>query len=97
MPIRLEISNKIFGISHAATYSSYMAEGYLPMHHRALSPQNIVEVLERYAQHAREHVLNAVDKLDGKGSPLVQFVVPPAYYSACRAVFGRAFDAGQSY
>lgn len=91
------MSKDIFGLTAEAVYSSHMSEVFLPTHHRALSPQNIMSLLERYAEHARECVLNAINKLDGQSSPLVPFVVPPAYCAASYAFFGRAFDAEKSY
>lgn len=97
MPIRLDMTEHVFGVSHEATYSPFTIDEYLPMHHRAFSSQNVVGVLERYAEYAHEFVVRAVDKLDGGCSPLVPFIVPPAYYSASRAMFGQAFDAEKSY
>lgn len=70
---------------------------YLPFHHRALSPQNVTGLHHRYAKHAHECIREAVNMYDGQSPPLFPFVIPSAFYSACYAFFGRAFDAEKSY
>lgn len=74
-----------------------MNHWFLPFHHRALSPQNITGLLQCYAEYAHKYIWEAINKMDGQSSPLVPFVLPPAYYSAGYAFFGRAFNAEKSY
>ncbi|KAF8579492.1 cytochrome P450 [Ramaria rubella] len=97
IPIRLDITENIFGLSHEATHSSFLLNEYLPMHHRGLSPKNMAGLLHRYTQYAHEFVLKTLEKYDGSRTSLVPFMVPPAYSSAAGALFGRAFDAEKSY
>ena len=74
-----------------------MLDQYLPLHHLAFSPKNVGSLLARYTEYASECILRAVHKYDDIQTPLLPFLILPAYSSAALTLFGRSFDAEKSY
>ncbi|EIN05202.1 cytochrome P450 [Punctularia strigosozonata HHB-11173 SS5] len=105
-PIRLDISQKIFALSHGVCNDGWMTGDYFSMHHRALSPSGIQPLLASYTTHAISCISEALSALppstSAGSSPscktsLAPLIVPPAFYSAAHTFFGASFPAKDVY
>ena len=96
-PIRLDISEKVFGMSNAACQSQEMKEDYFVMHHHELSPKKSVELHARYSRFAEKHIISAIDHYDGQTALLLPFIHQAAFNSAAYAFFGDSLDVKMAY
>ncbi|KIJ34277.1 hypothetical protein M422DRAFT_782913 [Sphaerobolus stellatus SS14] len=96
-PFRLELSERIFGMSHDSVHSLSMTEEYFTMHHDELSPRNSAFLLHRYIKQGHIHILDAINTFNGKTTPLLPFLHLAAYHSAAYAFFGYGLDVPKSY
>lgn len=74
-----------------------MKDRLLPAHSRALGSQEIQPILKNYARHAFTCLMGALNKFDGRSTPLNPFLIPFAYEAAAYAFFGSSFPAKQTY
>lgn len=59
-----------------------MTDKLFPAHHRYLSPTEIKPLLENYAKHAYNGLMESLDRFDGVNTPFRDFVIPLAYDAA---------------
>ena len=91
------MSLKIFSVPKDVVYCEATTADYFPEHHRALSPKNVPKLLDRYVEDAYEQVLAAVKRADNTATPLIPFLIPPAFNAAATTLFGKTFPAEKAF
>jgi hypothetical protein len=95
VPVRLEISDKVFGTPPKALAHTYMAGDYFDMHHRLLAPNALRGLIEAYTAQAHAELKSMMLDVPQRTGRirLRNLLLPPAYVSASRALLGSRYDA----
>lgn len=95
VPVRLEMSAGVFAVPNNVVYTPYTTEVYFHTHHRLLSPKVVPAILQSYTGYACEALISSLQDVPKRSGRirLKNLLLPSAYVSGARALFGSKFNA----
>ncbi|GJJ07854.1 hypothetical protein Clacol_002060 [Clathrus columnatus] len=97
-PIRLDMSELIFGISKKSCNDMKNIDHFLKYHHEGLSAKAVHGLHQRYGPFAYDCIQNMMINFRATTiTKLALFIKPPAYVAALYTFFGKTYPALESY